>query len=85
MREALTDSIEKLDGVFTYLISDQNSIGLAKDRYAIKPLATVQDDGTLCAATEAQALRRIFPDEIKIVNYEGPAETASWDSGVQVA
>ncbi|MDD2703855.1 MAG: glutamine amidotransferase [Acidocella sp.] len=80
-QEALTHSIGQIDGVFTYMIADLNGIGFAKDRFAIKPLATIQQDGAFCAATEEQALRRVYPQGAKIINYDGPAKTGIWGIG----
>jgi hypothetical protein len=80
-QEALTHSISQIDGVFTYMIADLNGIGFAKDRFAIKPLATIQQDGAFCAATEEQALRRVYPQGAKIINYDGPAKTGIWGVG----
>ena len=45
--QALEKSVVSIDGVFTYLISDASSIGFAKDRYAMKPLVTVEADDEL--------------------------------------
>lgn len=81
LQEALDHSINQIDGVFTYMIADTNGIGFAKDRFAIKPLATVQQDGAFCAATEEQALRRVYPGGAKIINYDGPAKTGIWGRG----
>ncbi len=81
LQEALAHSIKQIDGVFTYMIADQNGIGFAKDRFAIKPLATVQQNGEFCAATEEQALRRVYPGGAKIINYDGPSKTGIWGRG----
>ncbi|MDR3505184.1 MAG: class II glutamine amidotransferase [Acidocella sp.] len=81
LQEALDHSIKQIDGVFTYMIADTKGIGFAKDRFAIKPLATVQQDGAFCAATEEQALRRVYPGGAKIINYDGPAKTGIWGRG----
>jgi glutamate synthase domain-containing protein 1 len=80
-QEALDHSIKQIDGVFTYMIADRNGIGFAKDRFAMKPLATVQQDGAFCAATEEQALRRVYPGRTKIINYDGPSITGIWAHG----
>ncbi|MGE4482592.1 hypothetical protein [Acidocella sp.] len=85
LQEALDLSIKQIDGVFTYMIADMNGIGFAKDRFAIKPLATVQEAGTFCAATEEQALRRVYPGGAKIINYDGPAKTGIWGRGALAA
>jgi glutamate synthase domain-containing protein 1 len=85
LQEALSLSIKQIDGVFTYMIADLNGIGFAKDRFAMKPLATIQQDGAFCAATEEQALRRVYPQKMKIINYDGPSITGIWGHGEQAA
>jgi glutamate synthase domain-containing protein 1 len=81
LQQALTLSISEIDGVFTYMIADIHGIGFAKDRFAMKPLVTVQEDGAFAAATEEQALRRIYPQGVRIINYDGPALTGIWGYG----
>ncbi|WP_075322487.1 hypothetical protein [Acidithiobacillus albertensis] len=78
LQQALDKSIHQIDGVFTYMIADINGICFAKDRFAIKPLVTIQEAGSFCAATEEQALRRIYPEGSRIINYDGPAMTGIW-------
>lgn len=81
MNEALRKSITSIDGVFTYMIATVDGIGFAKDRFALKPLVVVQQDHELAAATEEQAVRRIVPDEVDVINYDGPSMTALWPVG----
>jgi methylamine---glutamate N-methyltransferase subunit A len=81
MEQALTKSISSIDGVFTYMIAQPDGIGFAKDRFAMKPLVTVQNNGELAAATEEQAVRRVVPDESDIINYDGPSMTDIWGVG----
>ena len=76
--DALKKSIEDIDGVFTYLISDLDSIGFAKDRWAIKPLVAMGSDPEVAVATEEQAVRRIYSEEGDVANYDGPAMTKTW-------
>jgi len=78
--EALTRSIYEIDGVFTFMIGDTNGIGFAKDKFAMKPLVTIERDGELIAATEEQAVRRIEPRQVDIMNYDGPAITNIWSA-----
>lgn len=80
LQQALDQSIKDIDGVFTYMIADINGIGFAKDRFAIKPLATIQENGAFCAATEEQALRRVYPQGARVINYDGPAKTGIWNA-----
>lgn len=75
---ALRQSIREVDGVFTYLIADERSIGFAKDRWAIKPLVAMGEAPEVAVATEEQAVRRIYREEGDVTNYDGPAETRTW-------
>ncbi len=77
-RDALELSITEIDGVFTYMISDEEGIGFAKDRFAMKPLVTVEAEGELTAATEEQAVRRVLPDALNVMNYDGPSLSGIW-------
>ncbi|MGI9483272.1 MAG: hypothetical protein ACR2OR_13055 [Hyphomicrobiales bacterium] len=81
MAQALKKSISSIDGVFTYMIAQQEGIGFAKDRFAMKPLVTVENGGELAAATEEQAVRRVVPDDAEIINYDGPSLTGLWSVG----
>lgn len=76
--EALGQSIREIDGVFTYLIADERSIGFAKDRWAIKPLVAMGEAPEIAVATEEQAVRRIYREEGDVTNFDGPALTRTW-------
>ncbi|MGI9417042.1 MAG: amidophosphoribosyltransferase [Geminicoccaceae bacterium] len=78
MDEALKKSIDSIDGVFTYMIATESGIGFAKDRFAMKPLVVVRENGELAAATEEQAVRRINADECEVINFDGPSLTELW-------
>ncbi|MEX0338706.1 MAG: glutamine amidotransferase [Arenibacterium sp.] len=81
MQQALTRSISAIDGVFTYMIATPDGIGFAKDRFAMKPIVAIEDNGALAAATEEQAVRRVFADELDVINYDGPSMTGIWGVG----
>lgn len=81
MDQALRKSISSIDGVFTYMIATEDGIGFAKDRFAMKPLVVIRENGELAAATEEQAVRRINADECDVINYDGPSLTAIWPAG----
>ncbi len=85
MDQALRKSISSIDGVFTFMIAQMDSIGFAKDRFAMKPLVTVHADDELAAATEEQAVRRVVADGADVYNYDGPALTNIWYSAAQKA
>ena len=76
--EALGQSIHEIDGVFTYLIADDGSIGFAKDRWAIKPLVAMGTLPEIAVATEEQAVRRIYREEGDVTNYDGPGMSRTW-------
>ncbi len=78
LEEALDTSIRDFDGVFTYLCSTAEAIGLAKDRLAIKPIVAIEHEGEVCMATEEQALRTLYREEGEIVNYDGPGIARVW-------
>jgi methylamine---glutamate N-methyltransferase subunit A len=81
MEQALKKSITSIDGVFTFMISNPGGIGFAKDRFAMKPLVVIDQNGSLAAATEEQAVRRVFADECDVINYDGPSLTGIWGVG----
>jgi len=76
--QALQKSISEIDGVFTYLISNTESMGFAKDRWAIKPLVAIEENGEMAVATEEQAVRMIYTGENPVINYDGPSLTNTW-------
>ena len=78
LEESLRASISELDGVFTYLLGTADSIGMAKDRWAMKPLIGVRADDGVALATEEQALRSLYREEIAMINYDGPSLTQVW-------
>ena len=81
MPQALKKSISSIDGVFTYMIATTDGIGFAKDRFAMKPLVVIDQQGSLAMATEEQAVRRVFTDESDVINYDGPSMTGLWGVG----
>lgn len=82
---SLRRSLRELDGVFTYLLGTPGGIGMAKDRWAIKPLAAIEAGADIALATEEQALRSLYVDETPIVNYDGPSLTTVWQLGREEA
>jgi len=77
---SLVRSQQELDGVFTYLLGTVDGIGMAKDRWAIKPVAVVAQPDGIAIATEEQALRTLYVDEVEVVNYDGPLLTEVWQA-----
>ena len=72
LEAALHRSIDELDGVFTYLVATSDSLGMAKDVMAAKPMVLYEADGFIAMASEEVAIRSIFPHEIDTHDpYEG--------------
>tara|TARA_Y100000588_G_scaffold223506_1_gene237502 strand:+ start:30 stop:977 length:948 start_codon:yes stop_codon:yes gene_type:complete len=80
--DALIRSLTEIDGVFTFLYSNLDRLGFAKDRWAIKPLVAVIGDESLSIATEEQAVRTVHLDEVDVVNFDGPSLTRTWQTNV---
>lgn len=72
LEDSLRQSIEELDGVFTYLVATADSLGMAKDVMAAKPMVLYESDDAVALASEEIAIRKIFPREIDTFDpYEG--------------
>ena len=79
LEEAMKLSIDELDGVFTYLVATSDSLGMAKDVMAAKPMVLYESDDFIAMASEEVAIRSIFPHEIDTFDpYEG--EVRVWQS-----
>lgn len=64
LETAMKQSLDDLDGVFTYLVVTEDSLGMAKDEMAAKPLVLHQSDNLVVLASEEGAIRSILPQEI---------------------
>src|SRR5262249_59748627 len=72
LEDAMRDSIEELEGVFTYVVATADSLGMAKDTMAAKPMVLYESDDFIALASEEVAIRSIFPHEIDTFDpYEG--------------
>jgi hypothetical protein len=79
LEDAMRDSIDQLDGVFTYLVATADSLGMAKDTMAAKPMVLYESDDFIGLASEEVAIRSVFPHEIDTFDpYEG--EVRVWKS-----
>ena len=64
LEDCLRRSIGEIDGVFTYLVATRDSLGMAKDSMAAKPLVLYESDEMIAMASEEVAIRSILPQEI---------------------
>ena len=72
LEDAMRESVEELDGVFTYVVATSDSLGMAKDVMAAKPMVLYESENLVALASEEVAIRSIFPKEIDTFDpYEG--------------
>ena len=64
LEEAMKESLSGLDGVFTYFVATKDSLGMAKDTMAAKPLVLYESDDLVAMGSEEIAIRSILPQEI---------------------
>ena len=64
LEEGMKDSLHELDGVFTYFVATKNSLGMAKDTMAAKPLVLYESDDLVAMGSEEIAIRSVLPQEI---------------------
>tara|TARA_A100001011_G_scaffold339390_1_gene370809 strand:- start:815 stop:1756 length:942 start_codon:yes stop_codon:yes gene_type:complete len=77
LEQAMHDSLDELDGVFTYVVATKDQLGMAKDYMAAKPMVIYESKDIVACASEEVAIRNIFPHEIKTYDpYE--AEVKVW-------
>jgi methylamine---glutamate N-methyltransferase subunit A len=69
---AMRDSLEELDGVFTYIAVTEDALGVGKDVMAAKPLVLYESEGMVALASEEIAIRAVIDREIDTYDpYEG--------------
>lgn len=79
LETAMNNSVEYLDGVFSYLVATSDQLGMAKDVMAAKPMVIYESDEFVGLASEEIAIRSIFPREIDTFDpYEG--EVRVWQA-----
>src|SRR5262245_47182795 len=79
LEDAMRDSVAELDGVFTYLVATRDSLGMAKDCMAAKPMVLYESDDCVALASEEAAIRSVIPREIDTWDpYDG--EVRVWRS-----
>jgi glutamate synthase domain-containing protein 1 len=72
LEQAMQQSLEELDGVFTYIAVTADALGVAKDEMAAKPLVLYEADDVVALASEEIAIRAIVHHEIDTYDpYEG--------------
>ena len=72
LEDAMKESLEELDGVFTYIAVTAEALGVCKDEMAAKPLVLYESDDVVALASEEIAIRAVIGHEISTYDpYEG--------------
>jgi len=72
LEESMRQSMDELDGVFTYICVTDDALGMAKDELAAKPLVLYESDDLVALASEEVAIRQVVDHEIDTYDpYEG--------------
>ena len=72
LKEGMYDSLKELDGVFTYLVATKDSLGMAKDTMAAKPMVLYESKDLVAMGSEEIAIRTLLPQEIDTYDpYDG--------------
>jgi methylamine---glutamate N-methyltransferase subunit A len=72
LEDAIRQSVEDFDGVFTYICVTEDALGAAKDELAAKPLVLYESDELVALASEEIAIREVLEEEIETHDpYEG--------------
>jgi glutamine phosphoribosylpyrophosphate amidotransferase len=72
LETAMKESLDDLDGVFTYVVVTKDALGVAKDAMAAKPLVLYQTPELVALASEEVAIRALVDREIETRDpYEG--------------
>mgnify|MGYP001250303718 CR=1 FL=1 len=72
LEKGMQDSLKELDGVFTYLVATKDSLGMAKDTMAAKPMVLYESKDLVAMGSEEIAIRTLLPEEIDTYDpYDG--------------
>ena len=78
LESALEQSVDDLDGVFSFLVSTKDGIGFAKDRLAAKPMVMFENDDLVAIASEEVSLNRLFPGRPLATTAPAPGTFRTW-------
>ncbi len=65
LEDSMRESLDDLDGVFTYICVSEDALGMAKDELAAKPLVLYEGDDMVALASEEMAIRAVIDHEIE--------------------
>ncbi|MDR3290513.1 MAG: glutamine amidotransferase family protein [Methanobrevibacter sp.] len=77
LEEALNQSVEDMDGPFSYIIGTPEGIGIAKDRLGLRPGVMAENDKMFAIASEEVSLRQVM--DINDVEQISPGEVRVYE------
>lgn len=78
LEDALKQSLEDLDGTYTYMVATTDSVGYAKDKLAAKPMVIYEDDHLIALASEEVGINRLFPGKALVTREPPPLTYGIW-------
>ena len=78
LEQALEESIDFLDGTFSFLVSTKEELGYAKDRLAAKPMVKYESEDLVAIASEEVSINRLFPGQSIETSEPAPATSRTW-------
>jgi glutamate synthase domain-containing protein 1 len=78
LNDALKESIDVMDGTFSFLVSTKDEIGYAKDKLAAKPMVKYEDDSIIALASEEVSLNKLFPGRALETTEPAPGTYQTW-------
>ena len=78
LQDALAESIEELDGTFSFLVSTRDELGYAKDHLAAKPMVKHESEELVAIASEEVSLNRLFPGQTIDITEPLPGTYFTW-------
>jgi glutamine phosphoribosylpyrophosphate amidotransferase len=78
LTDVLKQSLEDLDGTYTFVAATPEEMGFAKDKIGAKPFVYIENDDMIILASEEVAIRSLIPDERIPVFEPGPLKSHSW-------
>lgn len=82
LNDALAQSVDDMDGTFSFLVSTKDGIGFAKDRLAAKPMVMYEDDSLVAIASEEVSLNRLFPGQPLSTTEPAPGTCKTWSRSI---
>jgi len=82
LEAALEQSVDDLDGTFSFLVSTKDGIGFAKDRLAAKPMVMYEDESLVAIASEEVSLNRLFPGHPLSTTEPAPGTFHTWSRSI---